>query len=500
MKLTTPFFSIYIRIFFYALSAIFIAGTLDMSMQGDGLRHIAFAAHPETMKSWAEVYPFSLFGEYDPWHSWHNLLRFFLSFTDVQYLHIVINSIVLFFLMLLLEQYLYRYIKYDFAALIFPMVLILLSLSYVRYVNMRPDLLSGLYVLYALLLLNRNQYGIAFIVTLLYASNYYLFFLYTGTIGLTALVQRKKYFFFSIFLASLSAFGIHLLYDFSGYIQTVTYILNDQTLREGLQVSEGQSLFPPLSYVNYYLLLLIFLFLSILLIRKYQRFFKYNEIATYLLVSAILWIGQVRYFLLFLPLFNIFILSLFINSNKKQLLYQIRRIYIVVRQSLRHNKKKKKFYREVIIYFLVCAYIFFDANSHHVNFKIRDFYADRRFDNTTIVSSKMYADIYFASYLNPSIHIIPSCSIGWFDDRNSTLKDIYIKMQGIQTEPLTEKELLIFLKNVQADYYIHYPEQGDSIYLNLNELSRQGLDAVELIDNRILFKVNFNKGDLHERR
>ncbi len=66
----------------------------------------------------------------------------------------------------------------------------------------------------------------------------------------------------------------------------------------------------------------------------------------------------------------------------------------------------------------------------------------------------MTTDIYKAFYFNPTVKIVPSCSIGWFDDKDKSMKDIYIRMQ--KDEGISEEELRKLIDYINADIYIHY--------------------------------------------
>lgn len=478
------FFNKYIHSLILLISALSFSISLDISMPDDGLRHIAFAYNKDIMHSWGEVFPYSLFGSYDPWFMWHNLLAFFSNFIPIEYVHILINTLSLFFLMLLIAQYIKNEIKYEFSSMLYIVVISLVFLTASRYLMVRPDLLSGLYVMAALLLSNRFIY--IFILTILYAPFYYLFFMYTGSIGLVYLIQKKWNAFWGVFLASCFSLILFLLHDLENYLQTVINILTDQKLRMGLEVGEGKALFSFLSNVNYFVLLAVFFGISSYIIYKNYKYFKSNNIALFLLITSILWVNQARYFYLFLPLFVIYFLSIILNANKKSFFYNLRKKYLFMIKNVNYAKKSMIFYLIAIPYCIaVFSYVY---NGKSLNKEINEavFFKDKAFDNKTILSNRLHEDMYKAVYLNPKIHFVPSCSVGWFSNENENIKDIYIRMQ--KEEGISELELSKLVKYVNADIYIHYL-RNDKQVLNFEKLNNLGIIPLSIYHNRIIFKI-----------
>jgi hypothetical protein len=446
------YFNTYIHYFIYIVSAVVFSLFLDNSMFDDGLRHVAYSSNKDIMHSWGEVFPHSLFGDYDPWFMWHNLLSFFLNFVDVSHLHILINSITLFLLMVFIDYYLRLVCKYNFDSLIYIIVLAIIYLSSIRYVIVRPDLLSGLYILCALLL--KNKFFPIFILTIFYGPFYYLFFIYTGSMGLIELIRKRFKSFFGLFFASVFVLIFHLTYDFNGYVQTVKNILLDQKLRMGVQVSEGKPLFDILSSIDYFILLPLFLIVSGLLIYKKYDYFKNNPIPLFLVITSILWLNQTRYFILFLPLFYIYLFSIYINTDKKRFLQNIRKYFIILKKYISYSKKAKLFYIVAIPYSIFM--IGYSMNNFSINKEVEEarFFEDKKFNNKTILLNRLHVDVYKGLYVNPTLKFIPSCSIGWFDNSNEEMKDIYIRM--IKEKGISEIELKKLIKYVNADIYIHY--------------------------------------------
>ena len=476
-------FHLYQKLIIYFISAYIFAYFADFTMGDDGLRHIAFAAHPDIMKAWADVFPHSLFmKDYDPWHVWHDILRFYLKFFPYDALHVAINTTSLFLLMVFTDLLLTKYSKVNFGTLGIIVVLSIVMLGSSRYTNLRPDLLSGLYLMFVLLLIKRP--ALVFLLTLVYAPSYYLFFLYTGSIGLVYLVLKEYKVFLAVFIASCIGLGAHLYLDGQNFVQTVIYLLGDQILRMGLEVSEGEPLFKFLGIFNYYVLVLMFGSIISFIVYKRYDYFKKQPLALLLLITSILWLTQIRYFLLLQPLMILYfvieartIINIIFSRN---ILYYVYKLAHILKLAS----------RQAIFFMIAIPYTFFMLGysiQNDIYIKALDsksYYKNSYFDNKTILLNKMTTDIYYALYLNPSIKFIPSCAIGWFED-NKQMKDIYVRM--MKEDGITKDELKQLLDFVGADYYMHVFGAKKQI-LNMKELDEIGLKSLLIIDNKLLFK------------
>jgi len=457
-------------------------------MIDDGFRHIAFAEHKDIMKNWGEVFPHSLFSSYDPWYAWHQLLEVFLKVVPYDSIHIFINTLSIFTLMILVDKYIKYFVKYDFGSLTYIIVFSIVYITGYRYWIMRPDLLSGLFVFAALLF--RNKFLPVFLLTILYAPFYYLFFLYTGSVGLVYIVQKKWKSLLGIFMGSLIVGIVFLIQDYQGYIDTVKYILTDQSLRMGLEVGEGKPILGFLTHLNYFILLPLFLVGGFTLIYWKYKYFSTNTLVTFLLVTSILWFNQYRYFHLFMPFIIIFLISVIVDIDKKLFLYKIRRYLILLKRYTSFAQTKPLFYVIAIPY--VIAIITFQFSTKSLNEQTAEakFFENKYYNEKTILLNKLDLDIYKALYYNPTIKFIPSCSIGWFDKTNPKIKDIYIRMQ--KKNGITEEELSKLIKFVNADIYIHYL-RNEKQKLNFDKLNQYGIIPYEIYNNRIIFKIEREK-------
>ena len=474
------------KVLIYFLSAFLFAYFAGFTMGDDGLRHIAFAAHSDVMISWGNVFPHSLFVQsYDPWYTWHKILAFYLKIFSYQQVHIAVNTTVLFVFMMLVESLLERYSNVKLGTLGIIVVLSIVLLSIDRYTNMRPDLLSGLYVMVALILLKRWE--LLFFLTLLYAPLYYLFFLYTGSIGLMSLVLKNYRSFSAVFSASALGFVLHLYLNGIDFLQTVKYLLTDQTLRKGLNVGEGAPLFEFLSLFNYFILVATMGAIVNYLVYRFYPYFYKKPLALFLLVTSVLWLAQVRYFYLLLPLILLYIFSelqpIVRTIFSRFILYYLTRGWHILKLA----RNRRIFYLVVIPYTALILAYSTQSNGKKLSQELENkrYFKSEKFNNKRILSNTMTTDIYFGLYQNPTIQFIPSCSIGWFEDSNSSMKDIYIQM--MKKEGINEKELKSLLDYLKADYYIHTFKSEKQI-LSFDKLRNIGLQPMLIVDNKIIFK------------
>ena len=479
------FTSIYFKITLYLFSAFIYAHFSGLSLPDDGLRHIAFAAHSDVMHSWGEVFPHSLFfTNYDPWFVWHAIIKAYLIFFPYESVHIAINTTVLFFMMILLDRLFVKYSSLKESPLVIFIILSIVLITSFRYISVRPDLLSGLF-LFSVLLLHRYTLLI-FILTVLYSSSYYLFFLYTGSLGIVYILLKEYKTLAALFFGSLIGLAFQAYMGGEDFFKTILYLLQDQSLREGLDVREGLPLIDILKKINYYLLVLIAWSISAIIIYTNYNYFKRKHIPLLLLVMSPLWLAQIRYFLLLEPLFFLYLflemktlLHLFFSRT---ILYYLYTFFHLIK-SIQY---KTIFILPALFYSSFMFGYMMNKNDYSTILKDKEFYLNKKFDNTTILINRLTLDIYYALYLNPSIKFIPSCSVGWFE-KNKKMKDIYVRM--MKKEGITEEELKKLLTFVDADYYMHFFENKKQI-LSFEKLKKLDIESSLILDNRILFKNN----------
>jgi len=477
------FNSLYFKSVIYFLAAIAYSYFAGLSAGDDGLRHLAFAANENIMKSWGDVFPHSLFfTNYDPWFIWHKILSLYINIFTYSYAHIAVNITVLSVFMFLLDALLNKYSSFKASPLLIFIVLGITLLASHRYIIIRPDLLSGIFLMSALLL--QRHFLVLFILTVFYSSSYYLFFLYTGSIGLLYLVLKDFKALGIVFSASLVGLGLHFYYGGEEFVQTVIYLLSDQSLRDGLDVNEGAPLFAFLKIFNYYILVLgVWIFASVVIVKNYD-YFKKQHIALLLLLMSPLWLAQIRYYELLKPLFYLYliiesrvILSTVFARHLQYYFYSSIKI-------LKNAQYKTSFIVPALLYTLfMFGYLMKNSEQEKI-LEQKAYYTNEIFNNQTILLNSLSSDIYYALYLNPSIKFVPSCSIGWFE-KNEKMKKIYVNM--MKENGISEDELRELLTYVNAKYYIHKTRNLKQT-LSFKKLEKLDIVPFMILDNKIIFE------------
>jgi beta-N-acetylglucosaminidase len=116
-----------------------------------------------------------------------------------------------------------------------------------------------------------------------------------------------------------------------------------------------------------------------------------------------------------------------------------------------------------------------------------EYFTKKEFINKTILSNKMDPDMFKAHYYNPTLKLIPSCSIGWFENKNPKMKELYVKLQD-SNKTFTEEELKELIDYTNSDFYIHYIRNRKQ-KLSFDKLISLGIIPIEINQKKILFKV-----------
>jgi len=115
------------------------------------------------------------------------------------------------------------------------------------------------------------------------------------------------------------------------------------------------------------------------------------------------------------------------------------------------------------------------------------YFTKKEFTDKTILSNKMDPDMFKAHYYNPTLKLIPSCSIGWFENKNPKMKELYVKLQD-SNKTFTEEELKELIDYTNSDFYIHYIRSRKQ-KLSFDKLISLGIIPIEINQKKILFKV-----------
>lgn len=131
--------------------------------------------------------------------------------------------------------------------------------------------------------------------------------------------------------------------------------------------------------------------------------------------------------------------------------------------------------------------IMFSDYSYNKTIEKGKYFQDSRFDNKVILYSKMDTDMFGVHYYNPTIKIVPSCSIGWFENDNKQMRDIYLRLEGFK-ESVTEEELKKLIDFVKADYFIDFLKNENQKF-DFEKLRSYGIIPEEIKDKKIIFKI-----------
>jgi len=486
-----------IRYLIYFIAASFSAVGMNFSFSDDGLRHLSFANSKDIMVSWGKVFPHSLFGDYDPWNFWDSFLSFIIKISSFEIAHIIVNIISLFILLVILDK-MYSLELKKFKNTIPLILMIFLLHGFHRYTNLRPDLISGFFIMCAYIIskieiAEWKKSGLIIILTILYMPMYYLFFVYTVAIfAYLFLIKDLKN---SLIVLGLTVLGFFYYYFAFGQesLEIVKYVLNDESLRNGLFVGEGTSYFEVFDLIGIKYLMLVYLIILLIAKIKFGNFLTNNKLFTFILTFSLLWIGQMRYYELFVPIFELFIVSLFLNLNSfkiKKILHFIKIIIIFIRKELFATNRNISF---IIIFSLFLAFESgMNGHGNSINDNSNKVLAEKEFknkiyNNKTILFTTLSKEAYYAIYANPSIKEIPSCSIGW-DKGSKKFRDLYKKML-IGT--IKQSELIQFANLSNVDFiFMKIPINKKSVY-SFNYFKNSNYKPYKIFENFIIFnKVN----------
>jgi len=481
----------YLIYLFFVLLAYFIVRAYGFTMLDDGWRHLGMALYPNEVESWQRVFPHSLYTNFDPWFMWHKLLAFIGTFVEKEDIPIIINT----FMYSAISFWYYLIFK-KFSKLKFIYILILaafLPLLALRYFFLRPDLLSGLFLLYLILIKNRF---LIFFISLVYAPFYYVFWFYLGFMGYVKLVLKDYKSTLLLFIIGVITLSFYFIYDFDGYIHIIQNVLNNDILLEGHTVSESKPFMIPISIKNYFGTNPILLFLMLFSLLIYYGLKPKNELLIYFLLLSPLFFIQYRFFNLLQPLIYSYLIILFHQIYKY---IEINGINVFLKDIQVFLKEKSYFgniNKTTFKIFTVIGLLIYFLVSHVGNLTLYDvinkiyidnhFLKEKQFQNKRILISNMGRTMYMGIFLNPTAQYIPNCSLGWVDyDKKS--KDTYFKLLR-NKKTLTNQELFDFIKVNNVDYFILDTMHNTNFTLSSKELKNNGLILEKIISTKLIFK------------
>ncbi len=491
MKLKNDFLESILTYSLFLCFSIFIIKSFGITMPDDGWRHLSMAINQEEIKTWGRLYDHSLYSDYDPWFMWHNLLRFIHNFVDISNIHLVVNSII--YSLLSLWYYL-AFLKFTKINKIFILILAFcLPMLNIRYFFLRPDVLSGLFILYFLII--KNKFLLLFI-SFLYAPFYYIFWFFITYFGYVCLFLKEYKKFIILTLAMIFGFIFYLSYDYEGYLQIMQHVLNNDALTQNQTVKESKTFIVPMEIKN--LLgssnLLILLVLFSLLI--YYVFKPKNILFKYIILILPLCLVQLRFLILLEPLIFIFIINTIYKSYKtiegNDISYFVNKIKIFILQRTYFSSIPKKAYN-ILFSILIIIFFIFEFNQKKESYKNIEnmlielsFLKENEYKNKKILFTTMSTTTYMATFLNPSGTYIPSCSLGWVTYPDKTKKTYFDLLTN--NKSIDMQGFYAFLKFNQPDYLIINTSKTSNLKFSHEDMKKNGLIFYKIINSKLVFR------------
>lgn len=491
LQIKNSFFETTLLYLVFLVFSFFIMKSFGITMPDDGWRHLAMAVYPDQIQSWGRVYPNTLYGDFDPWFMWHKLLAFIHNFVEISNINIVVNTIVYSLLSLWYYLAFTKFTKFD--KLFCILLALTLPILNDRYFFLRPDILSGLFVLYFLIIKNKI---LLTTISLIYAPFYYIFWFYFAYLGFIKLVQKEYKNMILLTLVGILGFIFYLSYDFNGFIQITQNVLNNDALIQKYSVGESKSFIIPIEIKNQFGSGITLLFLIIFSLLLYFVFKPKNHLFVYFILLLPLLLIQYRFLNLLQPLVYVFLLHIIFTSYKiienNGFQYFIDIIMKFLKEksylgNLSKNTIKGIFIFSIIIFFTLQ----FSTNKKsyqklHKNYLQLSFLEDLEFKNKRILFSTMNTSSYMATFINPTGSYIPGCSLGWvtYNEKNKkTYFDLLINNDEISTN-----DLYFFLKVNFIDYFIIDTSTTSNLKLSTKGLEENGFVFYKIINSKLIFR------------
>lgn len=491
MKANNPLLNTSLHVILLIAFAFVVTYSYGFTMLDDGWRHLTMAFHQETMQSWGNLFINSLYKEYDPWFLWHKLLNSLDFFVAREHIPTLINTFSYSFISI----WTYILLKKN-SSLPLYFILILaagIPLFCIRYYSVRPDLLSGLFILSAILIRN-NKWPLV-VISLIYFPFYYVFWFFFGYLGFVKLILKEYKEVAILFCMTLTGFAFHLWVDFDGYVQIMQYVLNNDTLINGYSVGESKTFFIPQSIKDFTgstPMLLFFMVLSILFLNIFK---PKNRLYQYLILFMPIIILQIRFYQLLQPLILVcFVLGVhqfIIHSHQTSIGQTIQKIFDFFKAKTLFGDLSSKG-RQLTLLFIVLlffgtrysinyqGYQFEQSKTEAALFFQSDEYKDKR-----IFLSFMGGLMQRAIFFNPSGHYMPNCSLGWVD-LPKDIREIYFKIyQGDEKVPF--EEFSKFIKYNNFDYLVIVAPMAQNVDFTSEEIDKLGYRFEKITKGNIVF-------------
>jgi hypothetical protein len=471
--------------------SIIIVKSLGFTMIDDGWRHWAMASMPNEVVSWERVFHNSLFTNYDPWFMWHKLLSVCGELFGDKNIYWIINSISYFTLSLWYYLILTKLSNINKLFIIF--LSIFLPILSIRYLNLRPETLSGFFVLYTILFSSNIA---IFIVSILYAPFYYVYWFFMGYVGYIKLITKEYKAMFIIGISLLLGTAFHLYYDAQGFIYILKLVLANDQLRGAFSVGESYPMLIPLEVINKFgsSFVLIFLILFSLLI--YAVFKPQDKLLKYIILFLPLMLIQKRFFYILEPILLAWIVTFtyklyfdILNGHWNEIILKLKTFFY---ERTLFGKIGTKTYHVIIIFLISLTFLISYSSNKKVSkyvekeLEYMNFIENNEFKGTKIFLPNMSYDMQMMLYKNPSASYFPSCALGWVNfDEEFREKNLNLLM----SKDISTEDFFKILKMTDSDFLIITPNaQNKNINVNTDNLSENGYIFYKIINGYVIFK------------
>lgn len=454
---------------------------VGFSPADDGIRHLV---HFNDGRTWGEIFPHTIFRHFhfDPWLPWDWILhkiQVWFGIGVVQTAELV--NFIMFaslgfwaYLMMRDERGFPTYFRY-----LLPIAAIVLGM---RYYIVRPDMLSGIYVLFAVYLIVKRKGAVAlFLLGAVYAPLYYVSWFYIGHITLLLLLLRRWKEAAAAGASALVGIGYYLWLGGEGFLELMRYVIAFGELRRelGVHVMENVSLF---NTFNAFKMMLgdgvtsaILMLLAIVSVWR-SRYLQATPLAAALVLFLPVFLTQSRFTMLLAPLY---LVGVFILANE---VYRM------------HMFERRQEYMGVlllagIIFSLISMVVeVLSLNqkqhtiSHHLSRVIDG-------DGKFIAFSMLNGYVYDAMLYMKKPRLFPCMSLESFDGDISHDGQYARFLRG----DMNGSEACRFVKSLGADYFVAIHTEGaggqSPSEFDTQEIVNGGCELIESNDNFQAFKT-----------
>jgi hypothetical protein len=460
-------------------------------MIDDGWRHWAMASMPNEVVSWGRVFTASLFTDYDPWFMWHKLLGICGEIFGDKNIYWIINSLSYFILSVWYYLALTKFSNINKYFIVF--LSIFLPLLSIRYLNLRPDVLSGFFVLYTILF---SSSIVILIISIIYAPFYYIYWFFMGYVGYVKLITREYKAMFIIGLALIIGTLFHIYYDYEGFFHILKLVLANDDLRGNFSVGESYPMLFSLSIINKFGSSTVLLFLIAFSLLIYAVFKPKDKLLQLTILLLPLMIIQKRFYYILEPILIAFIISyiykIYFDVLNGSFGDRVSALKTFINERTLFGVFGNKTYHTIglllFIMIFLTSYLSNKKTSEYIGkeLKYMEFIGYDEFKGKKIFLPNMSYDMQLMLYTNPSASYFPSCALGWVDfDEEFREKNLNLLM----SKEISTEDFFSIIKMTNSDFIIITPNaQNKNINLDTQSLEENGYIFYKIINGYVIFK------------